>query len=46
MCDYTLRRFRPGDEAALRRVWKAGFDDTDEYIDAFFAAQGLQKGRF
>ena len=38
MCDYTLRRFRPGDEAALRRVWKAGFDDTDEYIDAFFAA--------
>ena len=38
MCDYTLRRFRPGDEAALRRVWKAGFDDTDEYIDTFFDA--------
>lgn len=37
MPDYTLRRFRAGDEAALRRIWKAGFADTDEYIDAFFA---------
>lgn len=36
MPDYTLRRFRPGDEAALRAIWKAGFGDPDKYIDAFF----------
>ena len=38
MSDYTIRRFRSGDEAALRRVWKTGFDDTDDYLDAFFTA--------
>lgn len=37
MPDYTLRRLRAGDETALRAIWRAGFGDTDEYIDAFFA---------
>lgn len=37
MPNYTLRPFHAGDESALRAIWKAGFGDTDEYIDAFFA---------
>jgi GNAT superfamily N-acetyltransferase len=27
---------RPGDEAALRRLWKRVFHDPDEYIDSWF----------
>lgn len=37
MPDYTLRRFQAGDETALHSIWKAGFSDPDDYINAFFA---------
>lgn len=32
----VLRPSRPGDEAALRRIWKAAFGDPDSFIDLFF----------
>ena len=37
MMDYKLRFWNPGDEDALRRVWKAGFGDSDAFIGEFFA---------
>jgi Acetyltransferase (GNAT) family. len=37
MCKFILRPWKTGDEVALRAVWKAGFGDSDAYIDAFFS---------
>jgi len=37
MTEYKLRLWHPGDEDALRRVWKAGFGDSDTFIGEFFA---------
>lgn len=31
-----IRRSMPGDEPEMKRLWKAVFGDTDEFIDAFF----------
>lgn len=32
----SIRRSLPGDEPELKKLWKAVFRDTDEFIDAFF----------
>lgn len=34
----AVRPARPGDEAALRQIWKVCFGDDDAYIDGFFTA--------
>ncbi len=32
----SIRRSLPGDERALKKLWREVFGDTDEFIDAFF----------
>ena len=36
MCEYILRDWQPGDDGALKTLWKTCFGDTDEFIDGFF----------
>ena len=36
MTDYTLRSFRPGDEAGLLALWQTAFPETVEEVRAFF----------
>jgi GNAT superfamily N-acetyltransferase len=36
MTEPVFRPSRPGDETALRHIWKAAFDDPDSFIELFF----------
>ena len=33
----SIRRSRPGDEAELRALWQAVFQDSEEFLDGFFS---------
>lgn len=36
MRDFILRPWRPEDRPALKELWRAGFGDSDEFIETFF----------
>lgn len=38
MTDYTIRLWRTEDKPQLKALWKLAFGDSDEFIDAFYAA--------